>query len=621
MDTTRLTLLLEVAYLYCFVQPETAIAYAKKAITFSKKLGDKNAEGEALFYTGIAYVMQDKNDEAIIQIKKSIPYFKASADSVGLADAYNGLGNIYRMQSNFPVALAYFLRSLQLKEAVATPEDIAGAYIGIGSTYLNLEAYPKAIHYFKKALRSFEGMHHQKGIAIASTNLGNTYQQLEQFNQAIIYLHKALVAERAGGNRQGIIRVYTNLGIAYQGVKAYDKALHHYQQAFSLIEETGISDAQVDVLLGVATVHYFQKKNTVALQKNTEAMALAKQTGRKQTLQNIYELAADIYATQGDYQAAFEHHQSFVALKDSLQNKENDRKIIQLQMQYDYEKREQQLKLAQAKKTFALKERLQRQRYLLYGGLLAAFFLAVIAVVYYRYNRRLKQLNATKDQLFTMVAHDLKNPLSSFQNITHSLTNNIHSLEKNEIKRFLEKINKSSVQLYNLLEGLLQWAINQAGQLAYLPKETNVKETVQTVTDQLRTSAEVKRIQIKETIPETLTLQTDAKMLRIILHNLISNAIKFTPERGKVEMSAKQVGSEVHISVKDSGRGISEVNQARLFKNRLSADTIEEVAKRGTGLGLLLSKELVERLKGTIQVESQLQKGSNFTISLPQTTS
>ena len=622
-DTSRLIILNELSFQYCFANPNVAFNYIQKALDLSRKLRNQQAESEAYFNQGIAYSLKGKHDSAEISMKNALSGYQTIQDSLNQAKALNGLGNVFRFQSNLPVALDYFLQSLKIKESLYTNKkidqlEIAGSYIGIGSVYANLEEHSLAIEFFQKALDIFETLQNQKGIAAAATNLSFSYRAIKEYEKALDILQKALIAEEKGGNKDGMAKVLNNLGNTHFALEKYDEATKYHEKALQIMDEANQDIEKAEPLFGLAQLAFERNENKKALELAQNAAILAEKGKMKRLLSNIHQLLAQIYESQNNFKQAFSNYQTHISLRDSLLSDKNQKKIIQLETQYEYEKREKQLKLDQAQVEYQLQQRNQRNLYLVYGLILVAVFVGIFAIFYYRYSRQLRQLNATKDKLFTIIAHDLKNPLSAFRSITQSLSSNLNLISKEEIQYFLEKLNNSSYQLYELLQNLLQWAISQSGQLDYQPKQLSLTGIGQDIVNQLKTNSELKNQELINLIPDQIQAWGDIKMTKLVLRNLISNAIKFTPEQGKIELSAIDKGNKVEVSVLDNGSGISQADQNKLFKIEEDNRLIGQSAEKGTGLGLILCKELVERQQGSIRVESTLNQGSRFTFSLPK---
>jgi signal transduction histidine kinase len=230
---------------------------------------------------------------------------------------------------------------------------------------------------------------------------------------------------------------------------------------------------------------------------------------------------------------------------------------------------------------------------------------------------KLKELNANKDKLFSIIAHDLTSPFNSIMGFSDLLKSEASHLNVNDVEEYATHINNAAHQTHQLLKNLLAWAGMQQGRMDFKPVKLALFEAGNDIIQLLDNYAKQKKIKTQNSIPEGLTANADPDMLHAILRNLVSNAIRFTPAGGWLELSATESPDEVIVSVKDNGIGISEQNISLLFdveKNFTMPGTANE---KGTGLGLVLCKEFVEKHGGKIWVESEEGKGSAFSFALP----
>lgn len=231
----------------------------------------------------------------------------------------------------------------------------------------------------------------------------------------------------------------------------------------------------------------------------------------------------------------------------------------------------------------------------------------------------LKKLNASKDKFFSILAHDLKNPFHAILSSSQLLDSAYSELEDEERKELVSYVYQSSTSIFRLLENLLTWSRSQQGNIVYRPVTLSLGKVVNESIFALRDMAARKAINLHSSIGDDLIVLADLDMLSIILRNLISNAIKFTPNGGEVLVTArKQDGNEtfVHVSVEDNGVGIDEDNMPNLFRIDCNVSTTGTNSESGTGLGLLLCKEFAEKLGSEISVESKPGQGSKFSFTL-----
>lgn len=231
--------------------------------------------------------------------------------------------------------------------------------------------------------------------------------------------------------------------------------------------------------------------------------------------------------------------------------------------------------------------------------------------------KELESINATKDKFFSIIAHDLKNPFASLIGASDFLVNSSDELSPEQLKSFHEIINQSARTGYRLLENLLEWARMQTGTMAFKPKMVDLWNLVNEVVILLTGSAEQKDINLIARIDENLSAIVDENMINTVVRNLVSNAIKFTGRGGEIIVSSMLTDHFIEITVSDNGIGIPKDKIGKLF--RIDEKMIQNGTENetGTGLGLILCKEFIERHKGKIRVESDLGKGSKFIFTIP----
>jgi signal transduction histidine kinase len=235
-------------------------------------------------------------------------------------------------------------------------------------------------------------------------------------------------------------------------------------------------------------------------------------------------------------------------------------------------------------------------------------------------NAELTDLNADKDRFFSIVAHDLRSPFTPLLGNAELLLEMAEHLTPKEVKEISGGIYRSAKLVLGLLENLLQWSRLQMGRMEYQPADINLKDVAQQTVDLLGANAINKNITLHNEINDHVMVYADDYMLDTIIRNLTSNALKFTPQGGKISISAIQNEKFIEVSITDTGVGISEADKDKLFKIDVQHSTVGTEKEAGTGLGLLLCKEMVEMNGGQIGMESELGQGTTFKFTMPAIT-
>ena len=231
--------------------------------------------------------------------------------------------------------------------------------------------------------------------------------------------------------------------------------------------------------------------------------------------------------------------------------------------------------------------------------------------------RELSQANALKDKMFSVISHDLRSPVSSIKLALDFISKGLVKPTDELFNETIKGLVKTTDEAYILLENLLGWAKSQSNILTVYPESLDLKLLASSIAGLLKLTSENKKISIENNIPEGITVFADMQMIQSVLRNLLSNALKFTPENGSIEMNALEMNTEVIISIKDSGVGISEPSLKRIFDQDQPVKTLGTNKESGSGLGLILCKDFVEKNGGRIWVESEKGKGSTFSFTVP----
>ncbi len=231
-------------------------------------------------------------------------------------------------------------------------------------------------------------------------------------------------------------------------------------------------------------------------------------------------------------------------------------------------------------------------------------------------NKELVKSNKSKDTFFSIIAHDLKSPFNVILGYANILTNQYNEFDDTERKKFISEINKSSKLTYELLENLLAWAKSQSGKIVINKKAINLASIINECTDTYRAAAKIKNIKILNNISDEIVIIADKYTLTTVINNIMNNAIKFTPNGGEIRISAKANNNSVEVSIKDTGIGISQTTINNLFQSKQHESTIGTNNESGSGLGLILIKDFIEKNNGQLRIEGD-NNGSEFKFSLP----
>ncbi len=623
-DECRINTKLKLIEINLYNDPKKALEICNE--TLSNKSIDLFTIQKATLYRYIGVIFRNKSeiDSATKYIDKALVLYEKSNDKNNTAILYNDLGSIYAGLGAYNVSLYYFFKALKICETNDTLKALPLIYNSIGNAYAFLKQYDASMIYYRKALK----INKQESLnAVMLANIAINYSEKGLYDSAIYFFRKSSTIYDDLGDKYSVQNNYISYANAFALSNQFDSAHIYIDEAIQYFEET-----DNEWLLGYC---YDIKGNTFRLEKNfskakpylTKAITILDKYqdnwALKETYLNMYKLENDM----GNSKAALDFYLKYNTLNDSISSDEVKTEVYNLDKVYETEKKEARILLLN-KENEIKASKIKRNTILLVSFSLLSLLLLSLAFILKRNNNfktetnlllkekneELRTLNATKDKLFSIVAHDLKNPLSAFRNITGSLKNQYANLSKDDIEEFIGDLYDSSSKLMDLLQNLLKWAISQTNNIQVEIEEQTIFPIVQRVISSVQYNAEEKKITINNEIDENLIVQTDTNITETILRNFVSNAIKFTPQNGTVRIHNRPFGDKIQLCVTDSGIGIKAEDQKKLFSINENVRQIGNSSEKGTGLGLILCKELIEKMGGKIGVESEENNGSTFFI-------
>lgn len=235
-----------------------------------------------------------------------------------------------------------------------------------------------------------------------------------------------------------------------------------------------------------------------------------------------------------------------------------------------------------------------------------------------RTENELRELNATKDKFFSIMAHDLKSPLSIFALATDTLVKEYENLDREDLNEYLIDLKDNAQNIYGLLENLLTWSRTQRGKINFTPDIFDLRFIIDGNIQLYHTVATAKNIEIINNVTEEIKVYSDSNLINTVLRNLINNAVKFSNTNGKITISVDSNIKNYQVNVTDTGVGMSELVVDNLFNLDFNTTTLGTDNEKGTGLGLIVCKEFVKLLGGEIWAVSELGKGTTFSFTIPK---
>ncbi len=631
-------------------QFDSAISYQQQALEIRQKINNPGLVANTLNDIGNVYWDKQNWEKAIEYYFRSIKIRYETGNKIEIANSYQNIGLLYSNLGNVDKAKEYYQLALTIYKDNDDQRKLATTLTSLGNLEKDTKNFEEALSYYNRAMAYRKNIGEKKDIAASLNNLGIIYGDLKQPGQAIKNFEGALKIRKEIGDASGEIATLNDMGNFYEKI-ANAKAQSSFENAYQLAVKTDNT-----YYIGLCARKLAEELlNQNQVKKAIDLLDIAYNAGKKlnnaELQKRSHYVLFQYYKKIGDFEKALENYEKYTEFNDAQQNAQNTLKMLSINQNLELEKKNDELKNIETEVEL-LRQRdelqqlaLTKQKYFSIFFLIITFFALVTGLLFYsRYkikkkhsimleqqyaiieesNNRLKKsgadlttLNATKDKFFTIIAHDIKNPLSSLLNLSQIIIEKFDTLKDNEIQEFNNMIYESASNLYNLLENLLNWARTNTNKIRFNPLPMKLLPVVNNVAIINKLTANQKNIEIRNEVPDDIEVYADLQMLTSILRNLVSNALKFTPEGGNITISAKDNYTMIDISVTDTGLGISPNDMEKLFRLDTHFSTRGTENESGTGLGLILVKEFVERNKGKVTMSSQPGKGSTFTFTLP----
>ena len=395
------------------------------------------------------------------------------------------------------------------------------------------------------------------------------------------------------------------------------KCFEYSERCYQIAQksEVGISELVADI--DYANALYRKGSYKQSLKIIDEGINLAQEFESSEYESNLYEVQHKVYDKLGDHKKAYIAYNQFKTLQDSTQAAVYEKSLLEAQAKFETKQKDEKIE------KLNLQNEIISTRNKLLSLLGLVLFLAALSIFYfYRKSKQtalsLEKANRVKDQFFSIIAHDLRAPMTSFQNITQKVNFLNRKGRQEDVKALLSTVDKNADKLNNLLNNLLNWALVEQGVFPYEPENVNLQETVSEITHLFEETAQIKNIKIQQDISKNFNLYADKNAVSSILRNLINNAIKFSEEGDIITIKAVENNSQIQINVIDTGLGISAQKLSTIFDLKTKKSALGTLGEKGSGLGLVLCKELVEMNKGNIKIESEEGKGAMIQVALPR---
>ena len=587
------------------VCPDSSMLLVQQALTNPNIEDYKFEKAELLRIKGLIYFYKADLANSLNYFIQSKELFIELDNKSGIAASLNSISLIYREQGFMQKSLEMDLETLKMQLEIGDTIEIAGSLNNVAVSYQDLKNFKLALLYYKKAIQYINQSNNKENLDLYYNNIGNIYMLEGNLDSALFFFKEGYKISKESNDKQMICNSLAYFGEYYSKKNDYKKAVYYYEKSIKIAHEIGIVFEITDVA----------------------------------------EKLHIVYSKIENYKKAYETLLIAKTLADSANNNETMKKLTEIESSIKYKKEKELNELIQEKKDIQAKLELNREKQyrniaLTVGS--AFIFLTIVFFINSRrktiYNRKLieqkaeitaqkeeietqrdniEKLNKTKDKFFTIIAHDLKDPISGIYKLTDTINLDFESFTKSEIKNYISLVHNSTQQVYSLLENLLHWAMMQTSSIKTASSKFNINDVIEQNIELLNNNAQQKNLNIVFNNKVENTVFADKEMIATTIRNIYNNAIKFSNNNGTITFSTSIENNFCKLSIRDNGIGISPEDQKLLFNIRDNTKKIGNSKEKGTGLGLILCKEFVEYNNGKIGINSELGTGTTFFFTVP----
>lgn len=636
-DSTKLNILFKLIADYQFIDINKSLAFSEQANEIAEQKKESTSDkGKAYTNYGSLKSIQGDFASAIKYNNLALNIYYQLKDSSGIARAYNNLGTNYTSLGKFDESYFYHTQSYRI--ALTSEKHKLQRAISlhnIGGVFKDLGQYDKAIDYLNLSLKISKEIKDVEGEPYHYNEMGDIYIRKKMYDSALVALKLSLkfTRQRKLSINELEPSIVLNIAKTYRLLNNNPLALNYYDSAFVSFKKNDNQYGLAQIDLGRGLVFMNEGKFAEA-QKLIEKSAETAHRLNAWTLEiECYENLSKLLEESGDFKKSLSYNRQHQQLKDSLFSQGMQAKLLQDQVRFETASKEEQIK-ALTKMEQLRKSEVKKQELISNILVVAIALTGILLFTVYRSGQRrikinklllehqdeikkrsieLEQLNKVKDKFFSIISHDLRSPMNALSGILDLMDRDKISPE--EFKRLNKELRAQFNHTKTLINNLLDWTLLQMDKLKIQFEKIDLNQLAESNIT-LLTSLHLKEIKINNLVSPSQYALGDSNMINLVLRNLLTNAIKFSEAGHLIEIASKEEDGNYIISVKDQGVGISPEVQKLLFEKTTGYSTRGTANEKGTGLGLILCKEFVERNGGQIWLESELGKGSTFFFTL-----
>lgn len=560
-------------------------------------------------------------DEALRLHIRGLDMARAVGDSSEWIQALNNIATDYRRMGMLDVAQSYHYQALSLCDESSDTtyqmrKNRVKALNGLGNIYLSIYSYDDADSVFRQALEGEHQLGSATGQAINYANLGSIYSARGDDEKALDYYRQSMFYNKKDSNLLGMALCHLYFGNIYERRQQYDLALREYEQSDRMMTDLKDLWHALEPRLALASVYYHTHEDAKAQALLDRADATARQINSWEHIVEVHHLYFLLMQRQGRYHEALDHHLIATAYQDSILDNEKLDRIHNIGINIERTRQQEMVNMAQNE--LQTEKRIRQQSAWLFG-LTVILLLAVISALLYVQRMRhrsmemMREASRLREDFFTNITHEFRTPLTVILGLSRKIRENTEVPQSVSDKA--STIERQGNRLLTLVTQLLD--ISKVKSVIGEPnwQHGNICAQVAMLLETYIDYAANRGVTLKYHYDQAIEMDFVPDYVNKVMSNLVSNALKFTPNGGTISVNLYQRSDRLHIDVSDTGHGISSDKLAHIFEPFYTTGDTGEA--KGTGIGLALTQEIISHLDGTITAESQVGKGTTFHIVMP----
>ena len=626
--------------------PDSALYFANQAEVILSKSDPDGMLPHLFKLKGEIYEEIRITDRSLFYYRKAYDEFIKVGDDEESGICALNLGNTYYELGDFSEAYFFYMQSLNTYEQNGDNMGIAKMENNLGIVSHEMGKLDEAERHYSKAY----GIYKEEGTISdqcrSLNNIGLIFYDRKMLDSAQIFFLEGIdllieTPEQSEADLYILSGLYNNMALVYSDMKEYKKALNILLKSLDLAEQTEDLYTIGSVYTNLGSIYGKMNKQESALYYLHRSLRIAKNMKYKHLELEVYNELSALHASQGSYASAYNWRLRYDTVYKDLFNENQSQEIARIRGLY-----EQQIKDREIEQLHSESQVQKMLNKVFVVCIIVIVVLVIIITVNLRSRKKtnqelaerniqlssameklrlsgeeLENLNRSKDRIFSVVAHDLRNPVAAVTGFSELLYENFGEFSPDTQKEYLLQIVQGTQRIQNLLENLLVWARSQMKAIKYEPEELRVKDVLDECVRQLKANLDHKKVSCQVKVDNQCVIYADKAMILSVFRNLIINAIKFSFPGGKIWISSKVMPDGCAISVSDEGIGIQPEIQVKLFDPNEGLSSLGTSGESGSGLGLIICQEFLEKNKGSISVESQPGNGATFVVSLPSSAS